>query len=101
MFDNFEEILQDTALEKWETRTQNVAQADQTMARFTQAFQEHLLECVDPFVKDCMIKYLNDFRRPMHVKPRDHATRKLKLLFDIQIVFQVRYLILLHNKRRT
>jgi hypothetical protein len=40
-----------------------------------QAFQEHLLEHVDPFAKDCMIKCLKDFRRPMHVKPRDHATR--------------------------
>jgi hypothetical protein len=75
MFDDFEEILQDTALEKWETRTQNVAQADQTMARFTQAFQECLLEHVDPFAKDHMIKHLKDFRRPMHVEPRDHATR--------------------------
>jgi hypothetical protein len=75
MFDNFEEILQDTALEKWETRTQNIAQADQTMAQFTQAFQEHLLEHVDPFAKDCMIKHLKDFCCPMNVKPRDHATR--------------------------
>jgi hypothetical protein len=42
MFDNFEEIPQDTALEKWETRTQKVAQIDQTMAQFTQNFQECL-----------------------------------------------------------
>jgi hypothetical protein len=70
MFDNFEEILQDTALEKWETRTQNIAPADQTMGHFTQAVDECLLECVDPLAKDHhMIKHLKDFRDPMHVKP--------------------------------
>jgi hypothetical protein len=76
MFDNFEEILQDTALEKWETRTQNIAPADQTMGHFTQAVDECLLECVDPLAKDHhMIKHLKDFRHPMHVKPWDHATQ--------------------------
>ena len=75
MFENFEEILTDIALEKWETRTQNVAPADQTLARFELAIQEFLLECVDPLAKDHMIKYLKDFRRPIHAKPRDHATR--------------------------
>jgi hypothetical protein len=101
MFDNFEEILQDTALEKWETRTQNIAQADQTMARFTQAFQECLLEHLDPFAKDHMIKCLKDFCHPTCMLNLEIMPLELKLLFDIRIVFQVRNLILLHNKRRT
>jgi hypothetical protein len=75
MFDNFEEVLQDTALEKWETRIGNIAPVDRTMGRFDQAIGEYLLEYVDPLAKDYMIKYLKDFRRPMHTKPRDHATR--------------------------
>jgi hypothetical protein len=75
MFDNFEEILQDTALEKWETRMQNIAPIDQTIERFNQAIEEYLLEYVDPLAKDYMIKYLKEFRRPMHTKSRDHATR--------------------------
>jgi len=75
MFENFEEILTDIALEKWETRTQSVAPADQTLARFELAIQEFLLECVDPLAKDCMIECLKDFRRPIHAKPQDHATR--------------------------
>jgi hypothetical protein len=44
-FDNFEEVLQDhAASEKWETGTQNVAPAEQTMERFNQAVEERLLE---------------------------------------------------------
>jgi hypothetical protein len=58
MFDNFEEVLQDTALEKWETRMQNVAPADQTMEHFNQAIEECLLEHVAPLAKNCMIKHV-------------------------------------------
>jgi hypothetical protein len=48
MFDNFEEVLKDTALEKWETRTQNIVPADRTTQRFKQAVEECLLECAAP-----------------------------------------------------
>jgi hypothetical protein len=45
MFDNFEEILTDTALEKWETRIQNnISLGDRTMDRFTQVIEEYILE---------------------------------------------------------
>jgi hypothetical protein len=80
MFDNFEEILTDTALEKWETRTQNIALVDRTMERYTQVIEEYILEYVDPLSKDYMIKYLKDFHRPVHTKPRDHATRMETLI---------------------
>jgi hypothetical protein len=75
MFENFEEFLMDTALEKWETRTQNVVPADRTLARFELAVQEFLLEHADSLAKDCMIKHLKDFQRPIHAKPQDHASR--------------------------
>jgi hypothetical protein len=75
MFDNFEEVLQDTALEKWETRMQNVAPADQTMEHFNQAIEECLLEHVAPLAKNCMIKHVKEFGRPIYAKPQDHATR--------------------------
>jgi len=75
VFENFEEILTDVALEKWETRAQSAAPADQTLARFEPATQELLLERADPLAKDCVIKHLKDFRRPAHAKPRDRATR--------------------------
>jgi hypothetical protein len=61
MFDNFEEVLQDTALEKWETRIANVAPADRRIGRFDQAVEACLLEHVDPFAKDHMIKCLKEF----------------------------------------
>jgi hypothetical protein len=52
MFDNFEEILTDTALEKWETRIQNnIALGDRTMDRFTQVIEEYILEYVDPLLR--------------------------------------------------
>jgi hypothetical protein len=74
MFDNFEEVLQDTASEKWETRMQNVAPANQTMERFNQAVEECLLEHVAPLAKNRMIKHVKEFGCPIHAKPRDHAT---------------------------
>ena len=80
MFENFEEILSDTALEKWETRTQEIAIEDYTMELFEQTIQEYLLEFVDPLAKDYMIKYLKSFHRPVHTKPREHATRMETLI---------------------
>jgi hypothetical protein len=75
MFDDFEEVLQDAALEKWETWMQNIAPADQTMERFNQAVEERLLKHVAPLAKDHMIKHVKEFRSPICAKPRDHATR--------------------------
>jgi hypothetical protein len=51
------------------------ALGDRTMERYTQVIEEYILEYVDPLSKDYMIKYLKDFHRPVHTKPRDHATR--------------------------
>jgi hypothetical protein len=99
MFENFEEILKDTALEKWETRTQNIAHAAQTLARFELAIQAFLLEYVDPLAKDYMIKYLKDFGVPF-ILNLEIMRLESKLSFATPIVSQVRNLILHHNKRR-
>jgi hypothetical protein len=69
MFDNFEEVLQDAALVKWETRMQNLAPAHQTMECFNQAVEECLLEQVAPLAKNHMIKSVKEFRRPIHAEP--------------------------------
>ena len=61
VFENFEEILTDTAPEKWETGTHSVVPADRTLARFELATPELLLECVDSLAKDHMIELLKDF----------------------------------------
>ncbi len=69
MFDNFEEVLQDAALVKWETGMQNLAPAHQTMECFNQAVEECLLEQVAPLAKNHMIKSVKEFRRPIHAEP--------------------------------
>jgi hypothetical protein len=75
LFDNFEEILVDNALEKWETICAPLDEDERTVARFDQAIQELYLGYVDNNAKDIMIDYLKELRRPIKVTPRDHSNR--------------------------
>jgi hypothetical protein len=95
MFDNFETFLTDTALEKWETRIQNIALIDRTMERYTQVIEN--MEYVDPLSPGLHDQMLKDFRRPVHL--RDHATQ-WKHSFDTRIIFRAPNRISLHNKQK-
>ena len=75
LFDNFEEVLTDSAEEKWLNLTVGVAEVNRTPARFDQAMEACCQRHVDEFARDSMIKYLPTIKKPFSADTRTHVDR--------------------------
>eukprot|EP00957_Ditylum_brightwellii_P167744 12769963-Ditylum_brightwellii.AAC.1 len=73
LFDNFEEILTDSAEEKWDTVVSNIDTATRSPDGFDNAIKALYLKYCDTTAKDMMFKYLRLLRCPTKVQPRDHS----------------------------
>jgi hypothetical protein len=73
LFDNFEEILTDSAEEKWENLVSGIGAAARTVPRFNAEMQNLYLRYVDTEARDTMIKYLPTCRKPRDAEPRTHV----------------------------
>ena len=76
LYDNFEEVLTDTAEDHWENILTDVAEADKTPANFKDvalpAFYRHYC---DDDARDIMITYLRALKRPVGEDPDEFANR--------------------------
>ena len=75
LFDNFEEVLTDSAEEKWLNLTVGVADIDRTPARFNEAMEAFCQRYVDAFARDAMIKYLPTIEKEVSCDIRTHVDR--------------------------
>eukprot|EP00957_Ditylum_brightwellii_P052289 3965751-Ditylum_brightwellii.AAC.1 len=73
LFNNFEEVLQDTAKDKWENLASQVAEADRDVPCFNEEIKKFYLSYCDNEAKDTMIDYLDNLKRPTRVTPQQHA----------------------------
>eukprot|EP00957_Ditylum_brightwellii_P207517 15353354-Ditylum_brightwellii.AAC.1 len=73
LFDNFEEVLTDSAEEKWDTIVSNINAATREVDHFDNAIKEFYLKYCGAQAKDTMFQYLNLVRCPTKVQPRDHS----------------------------
>jgi hypothetical protein len=73
LFDNFEEILTDSAEEKWENIVAGIGAAGRTANQFNTEMTNFYLRYVDNEARDTMFKYLPTCRKPRDVEPRTHV----------------------------
>ena len=75
-WDNFDEVLDQEALSKWETQVQGIAPQARTNARFEQelvTFVAEYAEGTEP--RDKMIKYIKTCMKPYKKGNQEHANR--------------------------
>ena len=80
MYDNFEELLSDSAEEHRTQITQATPNANRTVASFNRDVQELYTKYVDQKARNIMFKYLPLLKKPRNCNPSDHVKR-MKTLF--------------------
>jgi hypothetical protein len=80
LFDNFEEILTDSAEEKWENLVAGIGVAARTPARLDIEMTNFYLHYVDNEARDTMFKYLPTCCKPRDIEPRTHVDRMETLM---------------------
>jgi hypothetical protein len=79
LFTNFEEVLVNLALTKWEGIIDPIADPDKTSVRFDAAMQEIYHKYVGAEARDTQLEYLKTLRKPMKSDPLTHSSRMLTL----------------------
>ena len=74
-FDQWEEVLNDNAEEKWETQTSSIAVADRTEVRFNIEVQNFYRKYCDEDARDVMFQYLSKVKKSKKTTPQDFADR--------------------------
>ena len=76
-WDNFEEVLDDTAEKRWTNLTGNLTDAQKTAARFIQEVNRFVMGYAGgTTARDDLHKYLRtSVRKPKNVSPQEHADR--------------------------
>ena len=75
LFDNFEEIVMNTAEEKWMNLTQHLQPAQKTPQQFDSSLEEFYLRYCDEDARDTMFKYLRSLKKPFKAEPQAHTDR--------------------------
>jgi hypothetical protein len=75
LFNNFEEVITDTAEDKWDGIVSGIQPGDRDPARFDQAMGEFYMKYCNNQARDTMLEYLRGLRCPTKVQPRDHSDR--------------------------
>eukprot|EP00957_Ditylum_brightwellii_P154602 11766668-Ditylum_brightwellii.AAC.1 len=71
----FEEVVTDTAEEKWESIVFGIEPGDLDVNRFDQTVKEFYQKYYDAEAKDTMFEYLCALRQSTKAQPRDHSNR--------------------------
>ena len=80
LFDNFEEVVLNTAEEKWMNLVQNLTPAEKTPARFDALINRFYLSYCDSDSRDTMFKYLRYVKKPYQEEAQAHADRMETLI---------------------
>ena len=80
LFDNFEEVLTDTAIDKWENIVSAIPQNQRTVARFNQSIEAFYRRYVDARARDVMISYIKTIKKPVQATVMDHSDRMETLM---------------------
>ena len=80
LYDNFEELLRETAEEHWTQVVAAVPEANRTPATFDAHMRQFYLKYVDEDARDQMFEYIEMLKKPRNTNPSDHVNRMTTLL---------------------
>lgn len=81
LFDNFEEILVDTAEDDWEDIVGGIPEADRDDTKFDECMEKFYLKYCSNGARETMFEYLStQCRKPVGEEPRTHVSR-MKTLY--------------------
>ena len=75
LYDNFEELLTDSAEEHWTQITRNTPDAARTVDSFNQHMESFYTKYVDDKARNIMFKYLPMLKKPRNAEPAEHVKR--------------------------
>jgi hypothetical protein len=79
LFDGFEEVLLDTALNNWEDLTSTIADVDKTPASFEATIQALYRKYVGAEARDIQFEHFRSLKKPLKASILDHSSRMLTL----------------------
>eukprot|EP00957_Ditylum_brightwellii_P019014 1431082-Ditylum_brightwellii.AAC.1 len=79
-FDNWQEVLVDTAKDKWMTQVSGIMEASHTIPRFNAEIKKFYRKYCDVEAKDTVFEYLAMLQRPTKVTLQDHSNQ-IKTMF--------------------
>ena len=80
MFDNWNDCLDDSAEEKWDTLVSGIANAQRTVARFNAEMKNYYRRYVDNETRDTLVDYLRNLKKPVDATPQEYADRKQTII---------------------
>ena len=80
LFDNWDDCLDDSAEEKWDTLVSGIANDQRTVARFNAEMKNYYRRYVDNKARDTLVDYLRNLKKPVDATPQEYADRKQTLI---------------------
>ena len=73
LFDQWEEVLQDNASEKWDTQTAAIPEANKTTARFNMEMSAFYLKYCGDDARDTEVEYLSNIKKQKKTDPHEFS----------------------------
>ena len=80
LFDNWNDCLDDSAEEKWDTLVSGITNAQHTVARFNAEMKNYYRRYVDNEARDTLVDYFRNLKKPVDATPQEYADRKQTII---------------------
>ena len=91
LYDNFEEVLRETAEEHWTQVVSTIAEGNRTPDTFDAHMRQYYLKYVDNDARDQMFEYIEMLKKPRSATPSDHVNRMTtqRRVYPLPVIHEV------------